>query len=93
MNRCRLLNHDGVMKGGQLIFSFFGTYDTSARSLVNPKIDEFSSCFLAGVNSCGICLLFCFNVPTSVNFLFFSRFPRSTDVKKLSVVTFRSPLS
>ena len=50
---------------------FFGTYDTSVRSLVNSKIDEFTSRCLAGLNSCGISVLFCFIVPTSVNFLFF----------------------
>ena len=72
---------------------FFGTYDTIVRSLVNPKIDEFLSRCLAGLNCCGISVLFCFIVPTSVNFLFFSWFARSTDVKKLSIVTFYPPLS
>jgi hypothetical protein len=38
---------------------FFGTYDASVRSLVNPKIDDFSSRCLAGLNSCGTSLLFC----------------------------------
>jgi hypothetical protein len=60
--------------------------------LVNP-IEEFSSCCLAGLNSCGISLLFCFIIPKSVNFLFFGWFARPTDVKKLSVVRFYPPLS
>ena len=57
------------------------------------KIDEFSSRCLADLDSGGISLLFCFIFPTSDNILFFSWFARSTDVKKLSVVTFRPALS
>ena len=71
---------------------FFLLWGIWHKCLVNPKIDDFSSRYLAGLNSCGISLLFCFIVPTSVNFLFFSWFAWSTDVKKLSVVTFRPPL-
>ena len=41
------------------------------RSLINPRIDEFSSRCPACLNSCGISLLFCFIVRTSVNFFVF----------------------
>jgi len=62
----------------------FGTYGTSVRSLVNPKIDEFSSRCLAGLNSCGISLLFCFIVPTSVNFFVFQLICKVNRHKEIS---------
>ena len=66
---------------------FFGTHDTSGRSLVNPKIDEFSSRCLAGLNSCGISLMFCFIVSISVQVLIFNLICNVNRRKEFYVVT------
>ena len=68
---------------------FFGTYDTIVRSLVNPKIDEFSSRCLAGLNSCGTSLLFLSLSQQVSIFLFFQLIYKVNRRKEIICFKFR----
>jgi len=64
------------------------TYDTSARSLVKPKIEEWTLlCCFPLRNNAGTLGLFYLSVPTALINLVKSKFACSQLVKKLSVVT------
>ena len=64
-----------------------GTYDTSVRSSVKPKIGEWAQLYFPLRNNTGIAGLFFPSVPTTVMFLVKGKFASSQLVKKLSVVT------
>jgi hypothetical protein len=64
-----------------------GTCDTSVRSLVKPKIEEWTYLGFPVINNDRISGLFFPTVPTTVMFLVKRKFASSQLVKKLSAVT------
>jgi len=79
LNRCRLLNHDGVMKGGHwfvLLWDIWHNCEILGKSknrqvfiMLPGRLELMEFLFF----------LFCFIVPKSVHFLFFGWFATSTD--------------
>ena len=91
LNCCRLLNHDGVMKGGHwfvLLWDIWHKCEILGKSK-NRRVSITLPGRLELLWNFSFVLLHC---PNKCQF-FFGWFARSTDVKKLSFVRFRPPLS
>ena len=81
-----MCRHDADGKRMTVLF-LAGTYDTGVRSVVKPKIEEWTHLCFPPRNNAGISGLFFLSVPNTVMFLIKKKFASSQLLKKLSVVT------